>query len=76
MAYADTRSSTAQATGLLGMFARPFVAFGNLLVRMGEASQLAQAVNTLSETTDAELAARGTTREEQVRHIFRGRLYL
>lgn len=50
--------------------AAPFVAAGNFLVAIGEASNRAKQVEFLNAMTDEELAARGMTRETIVRHVF------
>lgn len=50
--------------------ARPFVATFNVLVAMAEAHPRMAQINRLNALSDAELAARGTTRADEVRRIF------
>ncbi|MBK1636896.1 DUF1127 domain-containing protein [Rhodovulum adriaticum] len=52
---------------------------GNLVgvfARIVENHPRSRQVATLNATSDAELARRGVTREEVIRHIFRDRYYL
>ena len=50
--------------------ARPFVAVFNVLVAMAEAHPRMAQINKLNAISDAELAARGTTRADEVRRLF------
>jgi len=67
MAYITETKSTHSLSSLA---ARPFAAFWNLLIRMAEAHPRMDAVNALNAQTDEQLAARGTTRANEVRRIF------
>ena len=55
---------------ILGLAAAPFRALGHFLVRLGEASRLGQEVERLNRLSDDDLAARGLTREGEIRRIF------
>ncbi|WP_156215160.1 hypothetical protein [Pseudorhodobacter antarcticus] len=48
----------------------------NVLIAVAEAHPKMQEVSRLNAQTDAQLAARGTTRENEVRRIFAGQFYL
>lgn len=48
---------------------RPFAALADLLTLMVEAGPRTEAIRVLSRTSDAALAARGTTREREIRRI-------
>ena len=67
MTYADF---TASRPRLLEVLTAPFRAIGRGLVWMAENNSRMQAVDRLSKVTDAQLAARGTTRADEVRRIF------
>ncbi len=68
---------TAQHIGETGNpVARFFNWIWNGLVVIAESSSRAQAVRRLNEMSDAELAARGVTREEIVRKIFADKFYV
>lgn len=56
--------------------ARVFNRIWDGLVFLGESGAQAQALKRISETSDAEFEARGTTRAEAVRRVFGGRFYL
>ncbi|MBC9246586.1 DUF1127 domain-containing protein [Paracoccus sp. 11-3] len=62
------------ADGVRWGFTAPFRAIGGFLIRLAESSPRAKAVRRLNATSDAELAARGLTREGELRRIF-GALY-
>lgn len=47
----------------------PFAALGHFLVLLAESGPRMQALERLNRMTDADLAARGTTREGEVRRI-------
>lgn len=64
-----------QSTGFLPLLARPFVAIWNGMIALAEASETAHRVERLSALSDAELAARGTDRQTEIRRIFAGRMY-
>lgn len=67
---ATTATYAHAPVSFLRILAKPFVAFGNLLVAIGEASSRAKQVEFLNSLTEAELADRGMTREEIVRNVF------
>lgn len=74
-------AQTATFTGTPGRSAwetvkRPFAAYLDLMVRIAEAGPRMQAVRKLSAQTDADLAARGKTREGEVRRLFGSFFYL
>ncbi|WP_232816608.1 DUF1127 domain-containing protein [Paracoccus zhejiangensis] len=54
----------------------PFRAIGRGLIALAEAGPRAAALRRLSQQTDAQLAACGTTRADEVRRIFGPGLYL
>lgn len=47
----------------------PFRAVGRFMILMAEASPKMKALTALSRTTDAELAAKGKTRDGEIRRI-------
>ena len=57
-------------------FSAPFAAFGRAVVRMAERHPCMRQIEKLNNTSDEELAARGLTRDDVVRHIFRERFYI
>lgn len=67
MAFITTTKSGFHLPTLL---ARPFVAAFSVLVAMAEAHPRMAQINKLNALSDAELAARGTTRADEVRRIF------
>jgi len=79
MAYIAS-NSIAPITGILPSIAatvkRPFAAVFNFLIRVAEANPLMKEISALNEITDVELAARGTTRTDEVRRIMNGRYYI
>ena len=62
---ADTRHHS-----LRDMIAAPFHAVLSFLTLLAQANSRIEAVERLNRLSDEELAARGTTREEQIRRIF------
>ena len=74
MAHIATNSASNLSLGKL--LAAPFVAFGNAVVKLSEASSRAQLVEKLQNMSDAELAERGITRDQIVHHVFRDYMYL
>lgn len=70
MAYATNAHNSGFANGVLWGFVAPFRAVGMFLVRLAENGPRMQAVQRLNETSDEELAARGLTREGEIRRIF------
>ena len=55
---------------VLGLAAAPFLGFGRLLISLAESSRRGQEVGRLNRLSDADLAARGLTREGEIRRIF------
>ncbi|MDC0738130.1 DUF1127 domain-containing protein [Cognatishimia sp. SS12] len=51
-----------------------FAAIGDFLVQLSEASNRAKQVQYLNSLTDEDLAKRGLTREDIVRHVFSDKL--
>ena len=72
MAFAaqHTAAAPASAASVLAVLAKPFVAFGKILVAMGEANDRSRKVQRLMEMSDAELAERGLSRDTIVHHVF------
>jgi|GEM_PF-1052368 hypothetical protein len=67
------KSSPRLSVSRIAAFAlRPFTAFWNLLIMIAEANPKMAEVAKLNSMTDADLAARGTSREAEVRRIFAG----
>lgn len=50
----------------------PFRAFGRFMIMLAEASPQMRALNGLNQRSDEELAAKGLTREGEVRRILGG----
>ncbi|MEX0282387.1 MAG: DUF1127 domain-containing protein [Arenibacterium sp.] len=66
---------TAIETSSLGdKIIAPLRAFGTFLVRLSEANVRVREMERLSALSDAELAKTGLTREDTVRHVYRGAL--
>lgn len=76
MAFADTQTVSNAALNALHILTRPFVAIGSFLVSLADASSQAHALNALADLSDADLAAKGTTRNEQIRYILRGYMHV
>jgi len=53
MAFADTQTVSIAANSVLHTLARPFVAFGNMMIGLAEASSQAQELNHLADLSDA-----------------------
>lgn len=71
MASTDfTTNHAASGFSLLHTLGAPFRALGRGLVRLADNSSYMRQVEALNELTDDELAARGTTRQDEVRRIF------
>ncbi|MEX5578392.1 hypothetical protein [Pseudophaeobacter sp. A-200-2] len=77
MAYA-AQHTTASASGksVLAILAAPFVAFGRVMIALGEANTRSQKVQRLMAMSDAELAERGLTRDKIVHHVFSDVYYI
>ena len=76
MAFADTQLVSTTTSNVLSVLARPFVAFGNFMVRLAESSSQAQALAKLADLSDADLAAKGTSRSAQINEILRGYMHV
>ena len=57
--------------GLLGRLAAPFRAAFGALVTVAEASPRLREIERLQAMSDADLAARGLTRDRVIQHVFR-----
>ncbi|QYK40144.1 MAG: DUF1127 domain-containing protein [Paracoccaceae bacterium] len=68
-----TTNTTAARPGLLS---RAVSGFWNFLVLLAESGPMMEQVRRLNATTDEDLAARGLTREGEVRRIFGARMGL
>jgi hypothetical protein len=73
MAYSATAKSLTSPFNLLARAANPF---WNMLIRAAENHPKMKAVNQLNAQSDEQLAARGTTRIDEVRRIFTSHYYL
>jgi hypothetical protein len=71
----QTATLTAPVRSLGQVLAAPFVWFGIVMVNLAEASPRMKAINQLNAISDEDLAARGKTREEEVRRIFGASFY-
>lgn len=69
MTQSTTFTPTPSASGLIRAATMPFRAVWTLLVLLAEANPRMKALNRLSRTSDAELAARGLTRDGEIRRI-------
>lgn len=58
------------------LVSRPFVWVWNGMIAMAEANPKMVAIDRLNAQSDADLAARGTNREAEIRRIFQGCSYL
>jgi hypothetical protein len=71
MTFFDTTARVSDnRVSLWTIFTAPFRMIGNLLVSMAEASSHMEKVRRLGETSDAELAAAGTNRANEIKRIF------
>lgn len=61
--------STHHRSNWLDLLAAPFRALGRFAVLLAEASARSEAARVLSRMSDEELAARGTTRDAEIRRI-------
>ena len=66
--HADPASIGFSAAALLA----PFRAIGRFMIALAEASPQMRALNRLSQMSDAELSAKGLTRDGEVRRILGG----
>lgn len=71
MAHAQTAIET---TSIGDKVIATLRAFGAFLVRLSEANVRVREMERLSALSDAELATTGLTREDIVRHVYRGAL--
>jgi hypothetical protein len=69
MAIATTTTTTPSRPRLLALIAAPFRAVGGFLIRLGETSARMQEIERVRRLSDAELAARGTSRDAEIRRI-------
>ena len=65
---ANTTIATSRGFSL-GLLASPFVAIGRFLVMIAEANPKVRELERLNLRSDAELAARGLTRDGEIRRI-------
>lgn len=65
----------APARSVSSVLSAPFRAIWGALIAMAEAGPKMQALTRLSETSDAELAAKGRTREGEIRRILGASFY-
>lgn len=73
MAYITTAKPLSSPSNLL---ARAANSFWNFLIRAAENHPKMKAVNQLNAQSDEQLAARGTTRVDEVRRIFTSHYYM
>ncbi|MCA8880300.1 MAG: DUF1127 domain-containing protein [Rhodobacteraceae bacterium] len=76
MAATTTDLHTGDRAAPLAVLAAPFKALLNVLVHLAEASPRMRAIQKYQAMSDAELAARGLTRDEIVHHVFGDKFYL
>ena len=76
MARTALVSHPAFGSGVLSPVVSLVVKFGNLMISIGERSTLMREVNRLNDLSDEDLAARGLSREGEVRRIFAGQFYI
>lgn len=74
MAYVSTSSARGFAPG--AFLARIGERFLTLIVRIAEADPRYKRLEALSQLSDEDLAARGMTRTDLVRHVLGDRMYL
>ncbi|GAA6208603.1 hypothetical protein NBRC116601_18960 [Cognatishimia sp. WU-CL00825] len=67
---ATTTLNHSASQSILRTLAAPFIAIGNTLIAIGEASSRSKQVEFLNSLSDSQLADRGMTRETIVRHVF------
>ena len=72
MAYQADNTMISNREMLVELITAPFRSMLEFLIRMAEADPRMVALRTLSETSDAELAARGLTRQGVVSSIMGG----
>ncbi|TRW98202.1 DUF1127 domain-containing protein [Paracoccus sp. M683] len=76
MADITSHAPKSSAANLGSLLIAPFRAIGNGLIALAEAGPRMAQVRKLNAMSDEELAARGTTRAEEVRRIFSNSLYI
>ena len=74
MAIASTNLTS--STNVLSLIARPFRAVFSVMLHLAECGPRMDQVRQLNATSDEELAARGLTRDGEVRRIFTFQNYL
>lgn len=72
MAYQADNTMITNREMLVALIARPFVAVFEFLVAIAEASPKLKQLKALGETSDADLASRGLTREGEISRIMGG----
>lgn len=75
MKTAATLAPRSHDLDIVKLIATPFKAVWRFLVRLAESDSRIQAVNRLNAMSDADLSAKGLTRDEEVRRIFAGSYY-
>lgn len=75
MQQTNTVSPSFSAAGILRAIGAPFRAVGIFLVLLAESGPRMEQIRRLNALSDADLAARGLTREGEVRRIFGGFIY-
>lgn len=73
---AQTAVFNAAPRSLANMALAPFRAVGNFLVTLADASPRMQQITKLNALTDADLAAKGLTRDGEIRRIFGAHFYI
>ena len=68
--------ATAQSGLSLSALVKPFVAFGEFLIRVGEANTRVKAMRELMELSDEKLEEIGIKREEIVHRVFADKFYV
>ena len=77
MAYAAQHTTaSASEKAVLAILAAPFVAFGRVMIALGEANSRSQKVQRRMAMSDADLAERGLTRDKIVHHVFSDVCYI
>ena len=71
-----TASNTDNAANALKALVAPLAAIGNFLIGVGESNARVRKLEHLHSLSDEQLAEKGLTREEIVRHVFAGQLYV
>ncbi len=75
MKHTATLTNRLHLADVIGMITEPFKAIGRFTVQIAEADSRMQAVARLNAMTEAELEAKGLTREDEIRRIFSAMYY-